>query len=42
VRNPITFGDAELRYALPPPGLGQHSDEIKAWLRGGLPDRDDG
>jgi crotonobetainyl-CoA:carnitine CoA-transferase CaiB-like acyl-CoA transferase len=42
VRNPITFGDAELRYALPPPGLGQHSDEIKAWLRGGVPDRDDG
>jgi crotonobetainyl-CoA:carnitine CoA-transferase CaiB-like acyl-CoA transferase len=35
VRNPITFGDAELRYELPPPELGEHSDEIKAWLRGG-------
>jgi crotonobetainyl-CoA:carnitine CoA-transferase CaiB-like acyl-CoA transferase len=33
VRNPITFGDAELRYELPPPELGEHSDEIKAWLR---------
>jgi crotonobetainyl-CoA:carnitine CoA-transferase CaiB-like acyl-CoA transferase len=33
VRNPITFGDAELRYDLPPPELGEHSDEIKAWLR---------
>jgi crotonobetainyl-CoA:carnitine CoA-transferase CaiB-like acyl-CoA transferase len=42
VRNPITFGEAELRYDLPPPGLGQHSDEIKAWLRGGPPDREAG
>ena len=33
VRNPITFGDADLRYDLPPPELGEHSDEIKAWLR---------
>ena len=33
VRNPITFGDAELRYELPPPELGEHSDEIKSWLR---------
>jgi crotonobetainyl-CoA:carnitine CoA-transferase CaiB-like acyl-CoA transferase len=33
VRNPITFGDAELRYDLPPPELGEHGDEIKAWLR---------
>ena len=33
VRDPITFGDAELRYDLPPPELGEHSDEIKAWLR---------
>jgi crotonobetainyl-CoA:carnitine CoA-transferase CaiB-like acyl-CoA transferase len=36
VRNPITFGDAALRYDLPPPGLGEHSDEIKAWLRSSL------
>jgi crotonobetainyl-CoA:carnitine CoA-transferase CaiB-like acyl-CoA transferase len=33
VRDPITFGDADLRYELPPPELGEHSDEIKAWLR---------
>jgi crotonobetainyl-CoA:carnitine CoA-transferase CaiB-like acyl-CoA transferase len=33
VRNPITFGDAELRYDLPPPEQGEHTDEIKAWLR---------
>jgi crotonobetainyl-CoA:carnitine CoA-transferase CaiB-like acyl-CoA transferase len=33
VRNPITFGDAELRYDLPPPELGEHGDEIKAWLQ---------
>jgi crotonobetainyl-CoA:carnitine CoA-transferase CaiB-like acyl-CoA transferase len=42
VRNPITFGDAALRYDLPPPGLGEHSDEIKAWLRGSLARRDAG
>jgi crotonobetainyl-CoA:carnitine CoA-transferase CaiB-like acyl-CoA transferase len=33
VRNPITFGDADLRYDRPPPELGEHSDEIRAWLR---------
>jgi crotonobetainyl-CoA:carnitine CoA-transferase CaiB-like acyl-CoA transferase len=33
VRNPIGFGDATLRYDLPPPELGEHSEEIKAWLR---------
>jgi crotonobetainyl-CoA:carnitine CoA-transferase CaiB-like acyl-CoA transferase len=38
VRNPITFGDAELRYDLPPPELGEHGDEIKAWLRSGVDD----
>ncbi len=32
VRNPITFSDADVRYELPPPGLGEHSDEIRAWL----------
>jgi crotonobetainyl-CoA:carnitine CoA-transferase CaiB-like acyl-CoA transferase len=42
VRNPISFGDAALRYDLPPPGLGEHSDEIKAWLRGNLARRDVG
>jgi len=33
VRNPITFGDAALRYDLPPPEMGEHSDDVKAWLR---------
>jgi crotonobetainyl-CoA:carnitine CoA-transferase CaiB-like acyl-CoA transferase len=33
VRDPITFGDADLRYERPPPELGEHTDEIKAWLR---------
>jgi crotonobetainyl-CoA:carnitine CoA-transferase CaiB-like acyl-CoA transferase len=37
VRDPITFGAADLRYELPPPELGEQSDEIKAWLRT-LPD----
>ncbi len=34
VRNPIRFSEARLRYDLPPPGLGEHSDEIRAWLTG--------
>jgi crotonobetainyl-CoA:carnitine CoA-transferase CaiB-like acyl-CoA transferase len=34
VRNPITFSDADLCYDLPPPELGEHTDEVKAWLRG--------
>ena len=33
IRSPITFSDAETRYELPPPTLGEHSDEIRAWLR---------
>ena len=33
VRNPITFSAADLRYELPPPELGEHTDEIKSWLR---------
>ena len=32
VRNPIRFSDASLRYGRPPPDLGEHSDEIRAWL----------
>jgi crotonobetainyl-CoA:carnitine CoA-transferase CaiB-like acyl-CoA transferase len=42
VRNPIGFGDAELNYDLPPPELGEHSAEIKSWLRTSLERRDDG
>ena len=33
VRNPITFGEAELRYDRPPPLLGEHASEIAEWLR---------
>jgi crotonobetainyl-CoA:carnitine CoA-transferase CaiB-like acyl-CoA transferase len=33
VRNPITFSDADLHYDRPPPQHGEHTDEIKAWLR---------
>ena len=40
VRNPITFGDAELRYDLPPPELGEHGDEVKAWLRKGVEEQE--
>ena len=42
VRNPIGFGDADLSYDLPPPELGEHSDEIKSWLRTSLEHRDAG
>ena len=33
VRNPITFSDSDVRYELPPPELGEHSEEIRTWLR---------
>lgn len=32
VRNPITFSDGDLEYRLPPPTLGEHSQEIREWL----------
>lgn len=32
VRNPITFSNTPARYELAPPSLGEHSDEIRAWL----------
>ena len=32
IRHPITFGDAEVRYDRRPPGLGEHSDEIRQWV----------
>jgi len=34
VRNPITFSDGDLEYRLPPPLLGEHSDEIRTWIAG--------
>ena len=32
VSNPITFSATPARYVLPPPGLGEHDAEIRAWL----------
>ena len=34
VRNPITFSETPVDYRLPPPGLDEHGDEIRAWLEG--------
>jgi crotonobetainyl-CoA:carnitine CoA-transferase CaiB-like acyl-CoA transferase len=34
VRNPITFSETPTDYRLPPPGLDEHGDEIRAWLKG--------
>ena len=34
IRNPITFSETPADYRLPPPGLDEHGDEIRAWLRG--------
>jgi crotonobetainyl-CoA:carnitine CoA-transferase CaiB-like acyl-CoA transferase len=39
VRNPIGFSDAAVRYDLPPPELGEHGEEVKAWLRQSLEQR---
>jgi len=33
IRNPITFSEGDLSYELPPPHLGEHSDEIRKWLK---------
>jgi crotonobetainyl-CoA:carnitine CoA-transferase CaiB-like acyl-CoA transferase len=32
VRNPITFSSTPASYQLPPPGLNEHGEEIRAWL----------
>jgi crotonobetainyl-CoA:carnitine CoA-transferase CaiB-like acyl-CoA transferase len=32
VRHPITFSETPARYELPPPGLDEHGEEIRAWL----------
>ncbi|TIC80057.1 CoA transferase [Nocardioides sp. GY 10127] len=34
VRNPLTFSRSGIRYDLPPPRVGEHSDEVRAWLDG--------
>ncbi|MFC5677081.1 CaiB/BaiF CoA transferase family protein [Aeromicrobium endophyticum] len=41
VRNPITFSSSEVRYDLPPPTLGEHTDEIRAWLEAADDRKDD-
>jgi crotonobetainyl-CoA:carnitine CoA-transferase CaiB-like acyl-CoA transferase len=41
VRNPVTYSTTPVRYDLPPPGLGEHSDEVRAWLRAPRTDRDE-
>ncbi|MBM2621716.1 CoA transferase [Actinoplanes sp. LDG1-06] len=33
IRNPITFSESRPRYELPPPGLDEHGEEIRKWLR---------
>ncbi|WP_436534875.1 CaiB/BaiF CoA transferase family protein [Actinoplanes sp. HUAS TT8] len=33
VRNPITFSESPAAYQLPPPGLDEHGEEIRAWLK---------
>jgi crotonobetainyl-CoA:carnitine CoA-transferase CaiB-like acyl-CoA transferase len=37
VRNPITFSATPARYDLAPPELGEHTDEIRAWLAAAVP-----
>ncbi|MEV0908987.1 CaiB/BaiF CoA transferase family protein [Streptomyces hokutonensis] len=37
IRNPITFSATPPRYDLPPPGLDEHGEEIRAWLRAERP-----
>ncbi|WP_022873381.1 CaiB/BaiF CoA transferase family protein [Nesterenkonia alba] len=32
VRHPLSFSTLQPRYELPPPGLGEHTEEVKAWL----------
>ncbi len=33
IRNPITFSSSGVRYDLPPPTLGEHTDEVRSWIR---------
>jgi crotonobetainyl-CoA:carnitine CoA-transferase CaiB-like acyl-CoA transferase len=34
IRHPITLSQTPADYRLPPPGLDEHGDEIRAWLSG--------
>jgi crotonobetainyl-CoA:carnitine CoA-transferase CaiB-like acyl-CoA transferase len=34
VRNPISFSSSEIVYSEPPPELGEHTAELRAWLLG--------
>ncbi|MCL8024497.1 CaiB/BaiF CoA transferase family protein [Nocardioides bruguierae] len=34
VRNPLTFSRSSVRYDRPPPQVGQHTEEVRAWLDG--------
>ena len=40
VRHPIRFSGYDPAYRLPPPGLGEHSAEIRRWLGGPEPEED--
>jgi crotonobetainyl-CoA:carnitine CoA-transferase CaiB-like acyl-CoA transferase len=40
VRNPITFSQTPVDYRLPPPGLDEQGEAIRAWLRDTPADRD--
>jgi crotonobetainyl-CoA:carnitine CoA-transferase CaiB-like acyl-CoA transferase len=40
IRNPITLSDGEISYDLPPPLLGEHSEEIRKWLNDGTESED--
>jgi crotonobetainyl-CoA:carnitine CoA-transferase CaiB-like acyl-CoA transferase len=33
IRNPITLSDSPTTYRYPPPALGEHTDELRAWLQ---------
>lgn len=41
IRNPITFSRTPPRYELPPPTLGQDSDQVRAWLKTTAPSSGD-
>ena len=38
IRNPLRFSATAPRYKLPPPGLDEHGEEIRAWLAPGTED----